>query len=132
MPAFPHRAWFAGNPLSADPVLFNEYMNALDVVLAESELREAFDEFALPAAALRNKMVSEAEQILGSAPAEFAAYQAAIAAEFSEGVQITHGSRRSFAGIIRLLWMSIAGPGALLLAVGGPYWLAWPWRVALL
>ena len=65
------------NPLYNDYVLFSMYMSALDIVLADSELRVAMDEFRFSPSRLRGNMVRRAHRVLQAAPREFAAYEAA-------------------------------------------------------
>jgi hypothetical protein len=77
-PAKPSAGPVRANPLYGDPLLFDMYMSALDIVLAEQEVRSAFDEFDLSAATLRMIMVSGAGRVLGAASREFAAYEEAM------------------------------------------------------
>jgi len=63
------------NPLYHDTILFELYMTALDVVLANHEIRAASDEFGISPHHLRMTMVLSARGVLGAAPREFAAYQ---------------------------------------------------------
>src|SRR6266516_2812311 len=63
------------NPLYHDTILFELYMTALDVVLANHEIRAASDEFGISPHHLRMTMVLSARGVLGAAPREFAEYE---------------------------------------------------------
>ena len=61
----------ATNLLVRDPLLFDMYMRALDVVLVDPEIVGAFDEYDLSAGTVRMKMVSDANRVLSAAHQEF-------------------------------------------------------------
>jgi hypothetical protein len=130
-PVQPSEDFVPNNPLYSDPLLFDMYMTALDAVLAEPEVRSAFDEFGLSAASLRNSLVSGAGRVLGAAPRELAAYEAAVthrsdAARADLGL-ISHASQRDLDRILRLLRVGSAVAGALLVVGGVASLAAWPW-----
>jgi hypothetical protein len=110
--------------LSADPALFDMYLSALDLVLAEPEIISAFDDFGLSAATLRMKMVSEASNLLGAVPQEYAAYKAVADREL--GVNGTDpGLMQNIEDINRTLrpvWVITAAVGMLMAAGGGASW----------
>ena len=121
------------NPLYHDPVLLQMYVEALDDVLAEAEVRAALEEFDLIPATVRNKMVSEAALVLGSAPQEYENYRQAASSEVSRSYTLPWPSRdpRAHTRAVRQLWAITAALGALITACGitvlitGP--LAQPW-----
>ena len=121
------------NPLYHDPVLLQMYVEALDDVLAEAEVRAALEEFDLIPATVRNKMVSEAALVLGSAPQEYEDYRQAASSEVSRSYTLPWPSRdpRAPTRAVRQLWVITAALGALITACGitvlitGP--LAQPW-----
>jgi hypothetical protein len=117
------------NPLAADPALFDMYMSALDIVLAEPEIRGTFDEFGLSAATLRMQMVSIARRVLQASSEEFASYQAELARELDttdiNPNHITYGSNLEPTAILRLLWIGLGSVGAFTLVGGLASLAAW-------
>lgn len=126
--AAPSRDRVLANPLSGDPVLFDMYMSALDLVLAEPEIRSAFDDFELSSGTLRMKMVTEADSVLSAVSREYAAYKAAAASELGlsgagrDRAPVIAGSGRT----LRRLWAGTAAVGLFIGAAGGASWNLWP------
>ena len=108
------------NPLYHDSVLFAMYMNALDVVLRQPEVRQACDEFTLPSPTLRMRMAANATRVLAAAPREFGAYlQAGLTAVDSGPLKVTHGSDWDPRKAMRLIVKSAAVAGVLMIIAGG-------------
>jgi hypothetical protein len=108
------------NPLYHDSALFAMYMNALDVVLRQPEVRQACDEFTLPPATLRMRMTVNATRVLAAAPREFGAYlQAGLTAVDSGPLKVTHGSDWDPREAMRLIVKSAAVAGVLMIIAGG-------------
>ncbi|MBP2704332.1 hypothetical protein JOL79_10960 [Microbispora sp. RL4-1S] len=72
-------SWPPGNPILADPVLFGQYMAALDAAMADPEFRDAFDNVWVTPFRVRVMMLRNAADILRSASREFAEYEKAFA-----------------------------------------------------
>ena len=123
------------NPLRGDPALFDMYMDALDVVLRTPEIRQACDEFTLPAAALRMRMTYIATRVFEAAPREYDAYQQALAQALATGaagkVQVTRGSDRDPRDFMRLLLKCASIVGVLAIIGGAASSAAWAPMVAL-
>jgi hypothetical protein len=108
------------NPLYHDSVLFAMYMNALDVVLRQPEVRQACDEFTLPSSTLRMRMAANATRVLAAAPREFGAYlEAGLTAVDSGPLKVTHGSDWDPREAMRLIVKSAAVAGVLMIIAGG-------------
>jgi hypothetical protein len=108
------------NPLYHDPVLLQMYVEALDDVLAEVEVRAALEEFDLIPATLRMKMVNEAALVLGSAPQEYENYRQAASSEVSRSYTLPWPSRdpRAHTSAVRQLRAITVALGALVTACG--------------
>jgi hypothetical protein len=125
----------ATNLLVRDPLLFDMYMRALDVVLVDPEIVGAFDEYGLSAGTVRMKMVSDANRVLSAAPREFVVYKDALADELhavsADLSQISHGSHQTFNSMLRRFWISASAVGALLIVGGVASLAAWWWTAPL-
>lgn len=123
------------NPLYDDPVLFDMYMNALDVVVRTPEIRQACDEFSLSPATLRMKLTSNAARVFEAAPREFDAYRQAAAQELAGvdtgPVKATHGSDRDPRDFMRLLVKGASVAGVLMIIGGGASSAIWAPMAAL-
>jgi len=128
-----HPTWQieANNPLYADLVLFDKYMESPDVILGEPEIRDSLREFSLSPGTVRMTMVADAARVLGSAPREFAAYQEVHFREYggpaADPRLITRGSRWDADSLMRLWLVILAALGALCAAVGIAWLQAWHW-----
>lgn len=125
--AGPHRT---SNPLYDDLLLFDMFMEALDGVVANPEIKAALDEFRFPPQTLRGIMIAGAGKILKAAPYEFEAYEnvrqrvgsvstSRAEAESSDGEDPLH--------IVHLISRG-AIAGGLLFVIGGlASFPLWPW-----
>jgi hypothetical protein len=104
------------------------YLSALDLVLAEPEIRGAFDEFGLSGVTLRMKMVSEAESVFNAVPQEYAAYNAQ--ADHELGISGAGPAQApdmgDFGRLLGRLQLITVGAGVLIAASGGASWGLWP------
>lgn len=119
------------SPFHADRVLFDQYMEALDLILAAPEIRDSLREFNLSPASVRMAMVADASRVLGSARREFAVYQEVLSKESggpaADPSQITRGSRRGVESLLRL-WLAVTSAlAALCVAIGIAWMQAWHW-----
>jgi hypothetical protein len=90
------------------------YMSALDDVLADADVRSALDEFSLSPHTLRGELISEARQVLMSAPQEFAAYEAARTPAAEPAVVRVQPANAAFDDDLRGISLSVAAVAAVL------------------
>jgi energy-coupling factor transporter ATP-binding protein EcfA2 len=118
------------NPLYNDLVLFDMYMNSLDAVLEDPEIRAALDEFRLSPQTLRGGLAINARLVLGAARREFAAYEAARTVW-----QGRHAATATAAGtdlddlrqMSRVLALAAAAAGAMLVVAAVASIAVWRW-----
>ena len=122
-------------PCIGDPALFDMYMDALDVVLRTPEIRQACDEFTLPAAASPDEDDDNAIRVFEAAPREYDAYQQARCPGLATGaagrVQVTRGSDRDPRDFMRLLVKYASVVSVLAIIGGGASSAVWAPMVAL-
>jgi hypothetical protein len=116
--------------LGGDQVLLGMYMRALDVLLADSELRAAMDEFRLSPNTLRGKMIRGARRVRQAAPREFAAYEAARARlsdtpDPEARAQVSR-SADTVGYMLRMAFLGAGLAGALFMVAGVASIPAWP------
>ena len=120
----------ASNPLHDDLVLFDMFMEALDGVVANSEIKAALDEFRFPPQTLRGIMIANAGQILKAAPREFEAYEKVrerVGSFSTSGAEAESPDGKDSLYVVRLASLgSIVG--GLLFVIGGlASFPLWPW-----
>ncbi len=120
----------ASNPLHDDLVLFDMFMEALDGVVANSEIKAALEEFRFPPQRLRGIMIAGAGQILKAAPREFEAYEKVrerVGGFSTSGAEAESPGGKDPLHMVRLASLgSIVG--GLLFVIGGlASFPLWPW-----
>lgn len=130
----------SGSSPLADITLFYMYMEALDGVVAEPEIRSSLQELGYSLHVLRNHMIADARRILETAPREFAAYESARADISMTRITDAESPRDFFAqrrsagygwisrgGRALSLGLGMAAAGLLLTLAGVGSILFWSW-----
>jgi hypothetical protein len=123
------------NPLYGDALLFDMYMDALNGVLRNPEIRQACDDFAVSLATIRMKMAGNAASVLAAAPREFDVYREAIAQEpagtGTGPAQVTHGRTLDRPDLMRVGVRGAFVVGALMTIGGAATLVLWAPMIAL-
>jgi hypothetical protein len=118
------------------------FMNALDQVVADPEIRDALEEFRLSPHSLRGSMIAAASQVLEAAPLEYDAYQSAMDAGVVKGADadapwpldavqmlgvLVPRSADQGARVMRRIGQWLAALGLLFAVIGVASIAVWPW-----